>query len=213
MTFKDRSDAGNQLAIALKKDADIRNNIGQVTIVSLLRGGIIVGNVIAEKLGVDHLPLVVTKIPAPYNPELAIGALCFDAVYLNQDIVGTLFLDKPTIEGQIDIAREKFDSYLNRFNLDENYYLNKFDGKITIVVDDGIATGSTAQVARLFLLQQKAEKVFLAAPVAPDDFDSNGFDGAFILDKDPYFGAVSQYYESFPPVTDEEVKNIIIKTK
>ncbi len=209
MTFRDRADAGNQLASLLKKDPEIQKNPSDVVVVSLLRGGVVVGEAIAKNLHVAHLPLVVTKIPAPYNPELAIGALCFDFVYLEPSIVNSLALDQSTINNQIQIAKEKFNSYLERFQLKKDDYQSLLKDKVAILVDDGIATGSTARAGLLYLKTLPLKKVYLASPVAPDDFDTRGFDKTFIIVKESFFSAVSQFYQSFPQVSDEEVKKIL----
>lgn len=209
MIFKDRREAGRKLLVRLFEDREIKKNKGKVVIISLLRGGIVVGDVIAKGLDVKHLPLVVTKIPAPHSPELAIGALCFDMVYLEKSVVDSLGLDKGIISLQIDIAREKFNSYLKRFGIKQSVYTRSLKNKIVVVVDDGIATGSTIKAAVLFLKSKKPKSIILAVPVAPTDFYIVGVDKQFILYKDFAFGAVSQFYEHFPQVEDEEVKKML----
>ena len=84
MLFKDRRQAGEKLAAILKHDNVVSQNHKNIIIVSLLRGGVVVGKTIAENLQVKHLPLIVTKISAPNNIELAIGALCYDTIYLDK---------------------------------------------------------------------------------------------------------------------------------
>ena len=208
MLFKDRGEAGSRLAQLLLKDDFIASNLKNAIVVSLLRGGIIVGDIIAKKLKINHLPLVAVKISAPNNPELAIGALCFQAKYLNKRIVNSLSFDKQTIDQQIGFAQEKFASYLKRFHLKKNDY-NILKNKIAILTDDGIATGATAKAALLFLRSLKAKAVVLAVPVAPTDFNTTDFDKIFILHQDLFFSAVSQFYQSFPQVEDDEVKKLI----
>ncbi len=212
MIFKDRSDAGEMLAGILKNDPYIKRRLtrSRGMVVSLLRGGIIVGDVVAKNLKIDHLPLAVAKIPAPDNPELALGALCFDVAYIDPKIVSSLSLDKALIQKQITLAREKFNSYQKRFFLKEKMYNRLIDCTV-ILVDDGIATGSTIRAALLFIKSKKPKKIFLASPVAPADFEEKGFNKVFILHKDPYLSAVSQFYESFPQVEDEEVRKIMYK--
>jgi putative phosphoribosyl transferase len=209
MVFKDRADAGKQLVILLRKDSQVVKNLDNTVVVSLLRGGIIVGEVVAKSLNVSHLPLAVTKIPAPHNPELAIGALCFEAVFLEEDIVRLLELDAETINNQIETARSKFKSYLQKFGLKEEGYQKSVKDKVVILTDDGVATGSTVRAALLYLRGQKAASVYLAVPVAPADFDPDGFDKVFIVHKDPFFSAVSQFYQNFPQVEDGEVIKLI----
>lgn len=210
MIFKDRADAGRKLLVRLFQDEDIKKNTKKVVVASLLRGGVPVGSVIARGLAVKHFPLIVSKIPAPHNPELAIGALCFDITYLEKKIIESLRLDKPSIQNQIKIAREKFSAYRNRFNIRKTAYTRGLKNKIVILVDDGIATGSTIKAGMLFIKTKKAKRVFLAVPVAPVDFTTVGVDKEFFLYKDMGFGAVSQFYEHFPQVEDNQVKRLIL---
>ena len=209
MIFKDRADAGRKLLVRLFEDREIKKNKRRVVVVSLLRGGIMVGGVIAKGLQVRHLPLVVTKIPAPYNPELALGALCFDVTYLEKTVINSLGLEKAEIVNQIGLAREKFNSYLKRFGLRKTLYSRVLKNKIIILTDDGIATGSTVKAAILYLKSKKPKSIILAVPVAPTDFSTVGIDKELILHKNLAFGAVSQFYERFSQVEDPEVKKIL----
>jgi len=205
MLFKDRVDAGEKLVPVIKKYFDQKEN---TVVVSLLRGGVVVGNIIANKLGLNHLPLAVAKIPFPHQPELALGALCFDEIYLEKPLIKSLELEEIVVDGQIEKAEEKFNSYCQRFNLTEDSY-NKVKDQTVFLVDDGVATGSTAKVAFLFLKSKKAKEIILAVPGGPTDFDENFFDKTIILEKRSSFFSVSQLYEDFQQVEDEEVKRII----
>lgn len=209
MIFKDRADAGRKLLVRLFENQSIKKNKQRVVVVSLLRGGIVVGDIIAKGLQVKHLPLVVTKIPAPYNPELALGGLCFDFTYLEKNVVNSLGLEKSEIVNQIGLAREKLNSYLARFGIKKSLYARSLKNKIVILTDDGIATGSTVKAAVLYLKSKKPKSIILAVPVAPTDFSTIGIDKELILHKSVVFGAVSQFYERFPQVEDQEVKKIL----
>ncbi len=212
MIFKDRAEAGKKLATMLKNDPHIKRRFDQSggVVVSLLRGGVILGDIIAKDLKINHQPLAVAKIPAPSNPELALGALCFDFIYLEPSVASSLGDDQALIKKQIAIASEKFKNYQKQFSLNKRQF-NQLKNASIILVDDGIATGSSIKAALLFIQSKKPKKVFLAVPVAPADFDEKNFDQVFILHKDPFLSAVSQFYEKFPPVENEEVKKIIKK--
>lgn len=205
MIFKDRREAGRKLLVRLFEDRGIKKTKRRLVVVSLLRGGIVVGDIMAKGLQVRHLPLVVTKIPAPYNPELALGGLCFDITYLEKTVVNSLGLEKSEIVNQIGLARKKFNSYLKRFGIKKILYSRSLKNKIVILTDDGIATGSTVKAAILYLKSKKPKSIILAVPVAPTDFSTIGIDRELILHKSVVFGAVSQFYERFPQVEDEEV--------
>jgi len=203
MVLKDRHDAGEKLAALLKQE---KNAIA----LSLLRGGIVVGAAISQKLHISHLPLVVTKIPAIHNEELALGAVCFDISYLESGVVRRLTLKKSEISRQIKIAQNKFQTYCKRFQIKQKAY-SAIKDKTVILVDDGIATGSTARAALLYIKSHKPNKVILATPVAPYDFDAFGFDTFVTLHQDENFNSVSQFYQKFPQVEDEEVKELLDK--
>ena len=211
MIFKDRQEAGRKLLVRLFQDQGIKKNKHRVVVVSLLRGGIVVGDVIARGLNIKHFPLVVTKIPAPHSPELAIGALCFDVTYLEKTVVNSLGLEKSEIVKQIEIARKKFNSYLKRFAIKKSLYSRNLKNKIVVLTDDGIATGSTVKAAILYLKSKKAKSIILTVPVAPSDFSIVGVDKELILHKNFAFGAVSQFYERFPQIEDKEVNSILQK--
>ncbi len=199
MLFQDRLDAGNQLADRL---TDYKKNS---IVISLLRGGVIIGDAIAKKLKIPHLFLAAVKISHPDQPELAIGALCFNKIYLDNQYVS--FFDKKTTNQQIKNAKIKFSSYLKRFNLKKTSF-KTIKNKTVILVDDGIATGATVKAALMLLKSQGPKKIILAVPVAPVDFDDTGFDQIIILRRDQYFSAVSQFYQNFPQIEDGEIFSI-----
>lgn len=211
MIFKDRNDAAHRLVVLLLAGSYFKRKTTQkrLVVISLLRGGIVIAAAIAKQLHSKHYPLVVTKIPAPGNPELAIGALCYETIYLEKRVTESLNLTKLEISGQITIAREKFNSYLGRFKIQKKGFSEKLRGAIIVLVDDGIATGATIKTALLYLKQKKPRKIILAVPVAPGDFDTRGFDKVFILHKDQSFTSVSQFYKHFPQVEDNEVLKIL----
>jgi len=212
MIFKNRAAAGEKLASLLTNNYYFKRSttLNKLVVVSLLRGGIVVGNEIVKSFKTRHLPLVVVKIPAPGNPELAIGALCFETIYLESQIIKLLGLEKIEISNQIKLAREKFNSYLKLFKIKKSIFSKELKNKVIVLVDDGIATGASIKAAHLFLKQYKPHKIILAVPVGPVDFDNKGFDKIFILHKDASLSAVSQFYEYFPQIEDEEVKNIML---
>lgn len=205
MIFKDRREAGIRLLLKLLQDRFVKKYLDKIFVVSLLRGGAVVGDVIAKGLEIRHLPLAVCKIPAPHNPELALGAVCFDITYLDKNVISNLHLENKAIIGQTEIARKKFNSYLKRFQLSEYDYSKNLKNKIVILTDDGIATGSTIKAAVLYLKSLKPKFLILAIPVAPSDFSTTGINKTIILHKNFDFGAISQFYERFPQVDDKEV--------
>lgn len=204
MIFKDRTEAGRKLADLLIKDKEVLKNKKDLLVLSILRGGVVVGREIAKKLNVPHSPLVVKKIGAPENEELAIGAICDGEFYLDNNLIKRLNLSQMEVNRQIEKTREKLKEYQEKFVKKES----NLQGKMVILVDDGVATGASVLAALNYLRKNQAKKIFLATPVAATDFDGSGFDKVFILHRDPDFSAVSQFYEDFPQLTDEEVFQI-----
>ena len=194
MLFKNRWEAGERLAEILKERFAVKKD--EFLILSLLRGGWVVGKAIEEKFEVPHLPLPVAKISSPLNPEYAIGALCFDKVFIHDRS-----FSKQEVEKATEAARQKFENYLKTFGLKEEDY-RVVKGKRVFIVDDGVATGSSVEAAALFAKEKGAKKVVLAAPVAPADLSLQNFDKEVILYKPHHFSAVSQFYEDFSPVEE-----------
>ncbi len=205
MIFKDRQDAGKKLGTLLKKYAG-----WDTAVISLLRGGVVVGHEVAQILKCPHYPLPVAKISSPIQPELAIGALCFDEIFLDQSIIKPYDFEKTTIIEQIDAAKKKFSSYLKRFSIKKSLFL-KLKNTVAILVDDGIATGATMRAGALFLKTVFPKKIVAAAPVGPAGFDETGFEEVAIYHRDPMLSAISRFYQTFPQVEDERIKTLLKK--
>src|ERR671933_1326112 len=148
MLFDDRVDAAKQLAERLKEW--LHNNImiqrehtdytNTVIVLAIPRGGVVVGDVIASMLGVKLDIIVTRKIGAPDNPELAIGAVMPDGSYsLKKDIVDMLNIPQSYISEQVSVQKKEIQRRLAAFKAEHSEY-NNFEGKIVIIVDDGIAT-------------------------------------------------------------------------
>lgn len=202
MIFKDRIDAGGKLADAISKDKTLLKDKKQLLVLSLVRGGAVVGGEVCRRLKLLHYPVMVKKIGAPHNEELAIGALCNGDYYLDTNLIKRLNISDKELSRQIREAKQKQKEYQKKFKI-KRLILKK---KRAIIVDDGIATGSSMRAVLKYLRIRRVEEVILAVPVAPNDFDSSGFDKVFILHQDPFFNAVSQFYQQFDQVSDREAK-------
>lgn len=206
MIFASRADAGKKLASHLLSSPTIRAHRSRLVVASLVRGGVPVGYEIARRLVIPHYPLVVKKIGAPGQEELAVGAVCGDEVFLNTHLIARLGLSSVEIKKQVTVAKQKYKEYMEKFRPSRAYIKNKH----VLVVDDGVATGSTVFAACRYLKKRYAQKIYLAVPVAPADFDHKKnpfssekcFDEVFILVSNPHFSSVSQFYRSFPQITD-----------
>lgn len=205
--FKDRGEAGRLLASRLEKIVKGKDHV----VVPLLRGGIVLGKIIADHFDLPLKPIAVKKLGAPLNPELGIGAVGPDKTsYFNKELLEELNVSssykKTVLEKRFEDARDlqsEVDKHTQKINL---------KNKIVIVVDDGIATGNTAICAALYSKKQKAKKIILATPVISKETLSTVktyFDQIVVLKKVNNLTAVGAFYESFPQLETEEVIRLI----
>ena len=202
MIFKDRIEAGQKLAEKLRalKDEDL-------VIYALPRGGVVLGKVIAKALGQPLDLLVVRKVGHPTDPEYAVGAVAEDGhTRFSEEGEG---LQKELKES---IEKERKEAERRRKVYTEDKTISAL-GKTAVIVDDGIATGLTMELAISEILHQKPKKVIVAIPVVPSDTAEKlkkEIDELVAIDIDKnYLGAVGAYYEFFPQLTDEEVINLL----
>lgn len=209
MKFQNRIETGTMLAKRLeqlKPKPDI--------VVALPRGGVPVGAQIATRLNLPLSVLVVRKIGAPFNPELAIGAVTAD---------GTMVVDKMLVQS-FSLNENELDAIIaptirEAIRREHLYSSEKksfsFVGRSIILVDDGIATGATMEAAILSLRQKKVKKIVIAVPVCPTDIQkkfATQVDKIFCLTTSSTFHSVGEFYKDFPQISDEEVLAILSET-
>lgn len=202
--FEDRQEAGIRLSLRLAK-----NEMDQAIVVAIPRGGVVVGKVVSDILQIPLSALVVKKIGAPSNPELAIGAVgAGETVYWDEDIVERLKISEEQktdlLKKTAKIVQEKVESL--------GVGPPEVKGKTAIIVDDGVATGATSVAASLILREMGASKVILATPVISKYTKrevSSYFDKIICGFTPLDFQAVGQFYREFPQVGDEEVKKLL----
>lgn len=207
MIFQDRSDAGKKLLPHLLQYEKAPNTI----VIALPRGGVVTAYEVAQGL---HLPLDIVcprKIGAPYNPELALGAVTHTgAHFFNEDIIRQLEVSKAYLTQEIE--KEKQVSLKRQLLYRKNKPPLDIHGKTVILVDDGLATGATMKAAIQWVKEQKAKKVVVAIPVAPPDTLKEVellVDEVVCLYAPTFFSAVGQFYEDFRQTTDEEVMALL----
>jgi len=208
MLFKDRQEAGEKLAARLEA-----YHGRQPLILAVPRGGVMVAEPVWESLG-GELDLIITrKIGAPYQPELAIGAVSGDGfVMLNNNIVSRLkvtedYINKAAEEEQNEIKRRLKNYRGNRL-------LPEVDNRLVILIDDGVATGYTMLAALRSLQEKKPARLVLAIPVGPPDtlrMLENEVNELVCLEAPVQFAAVGQFYRHFDQVSDAEVTAILQK--
>jgi putative phosphoribosyl transferase len=206
--FKDRTDAGVKLAHALEKYKE-----QNVLILAIPRGGVEVGYEVAKYLHAEFSILVSRKLPYPENPEAGFGALTEDgSVFIFEE--GRKLLTEEIIN---KIVAEQKQEMKRRINiLRGGKSLPKIKDKIVILVDDGIAMGSTMLVSIMFCKNQKAKKIVVAVPVSGRKLMreiTERADEIIILEKPLLFYAVAQAYRYWRDVSDEEALQILEKWK
>ncbi|WP_071335619.1 phosphoribosyltransferase [Burkholderia contaminans] len=202
--FRNRIDAGRQLATVLER----YSGRSDVVVLALPRGGVPVGYEVARILHCPLDVLVVRKLGAPHNPELAIGAIATGgALYLNESVIRAI----PVTDQQIldTIARERVELQRRELVYRGRRPPAAVEGKTVIVVDDGMATGSTMQVCVNALRKRRPKRIVVAVPVCPAGaetrFASIADDFIYVMQPDWFMG-ISQFYADFPQTSDEEVR-------
>jgi len=201
--FTDRRDAGRQLAEHLSR----YRNDPNVVVVGLPRGGVPVGFEVATALGVPLDVIVVRKLGVPFQPELAMGAIGeHGARYVDDDLVKRAGVSPDQFEEVERREREELEWRSHRFRAGRA--ATKLAGRVVIVVDDGVATGSTARAACHVARAAGAARVVLAVPVAPSDWADRLHDAAdeyVAVETHWRFGSVGLFYRDFSQTTDQEV--------
>jgi predicted phosphoribosyltransferase len=207
MLFKNRSDAGRQLAAALQP-----LSLQEGIVIGLPRGGVVIAAEIARILNLPLDIIIPRKIGAPFNNELAIGALVEDTVLLNDDLISAYRIDPAYV--QREIAKEKIEAARRLALYRQGKPPKILKNKTVIVVDDGIATGATMRASLKYLKLNHPKRLIIAIPVAPQEsvqqLKNEGFEIVCLYTPASFF-AVGQFYEDFPQTTDEEVIQLMEK--
>lgn len=208
MKFHDRADAGNALAEKLES---IIGKALTIRVIGVPRGGVILAEIVARRLGAGFDIVIPRKMGAPGNEELAIGAVMEDGTqYVNRYLVTALrvppaYLDEEKSRQVAEIQR-RATAYRKP---DVPYDIRD---KTVVLVDDGVATGATVIAAARWIKKQEPATLIIAVPVAPaQTIESlkHESDMVVALAAPRDFGAVGEFYEEFLPVTDEQVMAIM----
>lgn len=210
MLYKDRYDAGQQLAKELLQYKDEKP-----VIIAIPRGGVVLGYEIAKALNAPLDIIVARKIGAPFQPELGIGAIAPKGVrILNSGLIKTLGISELQIEQIIEDEtiemNRRIDLYRGKLAPLE------LSEKTVIIVDDGIATGISDKASIISIKHFYPKKIILAVPVCPPNTVEKfrkEVDGFICLAQPPDFYAVGAYYENFEQVSDEEVINLLHESR
>lgn len=201
--IKDRIEAGKLLGKRLST-LDIKEPI----VLAIPRGGMIVGHEVAKVLNCKLDIVISKKITPPENPEYAIGAITYDGTIYEGEYWNK-FTNYPNFDEELDRKKIEVKRRLEEYRGTADYNLKE---KTIILVDDGIATGSTVFAILNWLNKQNVEKILLAIPVIPVSTHADierKVSQIITLEIPIEFSAVGQFYKEFDQVSDQEVKKII----
>jgi predicted phosphoribosyltransferase len=200
--FRDRADAGRRVAERLEQYRS-----ASPVVLAIPRGGVPVGIEIARRLGAELDVIVARKLGAPFQPELALGAVTADGGrYLNDDIVRELGIDEASLE---QITTEQLDEARRR---EQRFRAGRapanVSGRTVLLVDDGLATGATMRAAARSLRRRQPAKVVVAVPVGSRQACAalrEDADEVVCLAEPESFYAIGPYYRTFEQVEDSTV--------
>jgi putative phosphoribosyl transferase len=207
MYFRDRRDAGRRLAELLRSYA----NRADVLVLALPRGGVPVGYELARALGAPLDVFLVRKLGVPGQEELALGAVASGGVrVLNADVVEQLDIPPAAIDRLAAEAQRELERREQR--LRDGRPAPEVRGRTVILVDDGLATGSTMRAAARALRQRGPAKLVVAVPTAAAEtcaaLRSEVDEVVCAITPEPFY-AVGLWYEDFSQTTDQEVRDLL----
>jgi putative phosphoribosyl transferase len=210
--FKDRVTAASILGESLKDKIKKQEEQRTAVVLGIPRGGVITADIVAKRLSTDNFDIVIPrKLTDIDNKEQAIGAIMEDGTtYIDKELVEELSMPDDYIEKEKAYQLEEIKRRSSLFRRQGLDYKNKINGKTTILVDDGAATGATLIVAARWIRRNYNPKLLIIAiPVAPKNTvkllkqETNAVE--VITTPSATFRSVSQYYQIFDAVSEEQV--------
>jgi putative phosphoribosyl transferase len=208
MPFRNRSEAGRRLAVAL---AGYKEQ--EPTILALPRGGVAVAAEVAAALDAPLDLILVRKVGVPFQPELAMGAVADGGrsiIVRNEDVIEHVGIDEAELKTVCDAEFAEIERRRERYL--GNRERAEVAGRTAIVIDDGIATGATTRAALRATRMRNPKRLVLAVPVAPSDILSElrrEADDIVCLEDHLMFGAIGFHYRDFRQISDGEVIEIL----
>ena len=207
MIFKDRADAGRKLAARLTRYADRED----VLVLALPRGGVPVAYEVAKELKAPLDVFLVRKLGVPGHEELAMGAIASGGVrVINQELVNYLGIPDEVIEAITAIEQRELERRALAYR--DKHPSPGIEGRIIILIDDGLATGSTMRAAAVSLRLKKPQRIVVAVPVSSpetcDEFRSE-VDEIVCAVTPQHFQGVGLWYDDFSQTSDDEVRNLL----
>jgi len=212
LKFLNRVHAGNILAERLSTSPSLSSRDRSQTIVlGIPRGGVIIANIVARKLSSDFDIAIGRKLGAPDNSELAIGAIMEDGTtYMNEYLIKALKLSEDYLEREKAKQLAEIKHRRALYPKNREYSLRN---RIVILTDDGIATGATIIAAARWIRKHSPNYLVIAVPVAAPQTVGilrQEADAVDVILSPEALNSVGQFYENFEPVTDDQVREILM---
>ncbi len=207
MQFRDRREAGRLLAEELSSLRGPKDLI----VLGIPRGGVVVAYEVAKALSAPLDVYITRKIGAPYNPELAIGAVASDGtLVLDHDLIARVGASDEYVQAETERQRQEIERRMAAYRGARS--APDLQAKTVILVDDGVATGATVLASLRAIRQHKPAQLVLAIPVGPPDtirLLSQEADRVVCLFTPEVFWAVGSFYSVFDQTTDAEVVQLL----
>lgn len=209
--FKNRTEAGQLLAQKL----DHYHGRENVVVLALPRGGVPVGYEVAMKLKAPLEIFLVRKLGVPGHEEFAMGAIATGGLwFVKEEVVLQLGISREQIRRIVEHEEQELERRAEVYGAE--FSKGEVGGQIAIVVDDGLATGSTMRAAVTALKQKRPEKLVVAVPVAPpsacEELERE-VDEIVCVKRPEHFRAVGEWYEDFSQTSDEQVCELLERAK
>ena len=204
--FNSREETGMLLAEKLQL-----LELNRPIVIAIPRGGVVIGCEVAKRIDADLDIVTPRKIPAPQNPELALGAAMHDgSTFLNQEAISASNASPVYIETKKESAINESARRLAAYRGSRAPVVLK--GRTVILVDDGIATGATMEVAIKWAKGQNPDKLIVAIPVIPASILARlreRVNHVVFIEAPEFFYAIGQFYKIFEQVDDKEVTHML----